>query len=157
VRPRGLCRNCRDASNRTHSTLSAIVWAQIDALSAVRMHVAKDLRSQEARRAAMRALAEITASRFKGAPPLLDPAEDMGIADSDFRKLQRRLEATEGLLADHPLAGASSLHSRLSALQRKQVRTGGRMTWFILRVGSSAAAAIEGEQQCDSAATHGSS
>ena len=73
------------------------------------MHVAKDLRSQEARRAAMRALAEITANRFKGAPPLLDPAEDMGIADADFRKLQRRLEATEGLLADHPLAGSSSL------------------------------------------------
>ena len=96
--------------------------AQVDALSAVRMHVAKDLRSQEARRAAMRALAEIVGGRFKGSPPLLDPAEDMGIADSDFRKLQRRLEATEGLLADHPLAGSPTLRSRLAGLQRKQVQ-----------------------------------
>ncbi len=102
---------------------------QVDALSAVRMHVAKDLRAQEARRAAMRALAEIIANRFKGAPPLLDPAEDMGIGDSDFRKLQRRLEATEGLLADHPLARSPTLSGRLSALQRKQVRPGGCMTW----------------------------
>ena len=47
--------------------------AKVAALSAVRMHVAKDLRSQEARRAAMRALAEIVANRFAGEPPLLDP------------------------------------------------------------------------------------
>ena len=122
------------------------------------MHVAKDLRSQEARRAAMRALAEITANRFKGAPPLLDPAEDMGIADADFRKLQRRLEATEGLLADHPLAGSSSLHSRLSALQRKQVRPGGRMTpGSHIGSGSSAAATTNRDSQCGDARSEFSS
>ncbi len=47
--------------------------------------------------------------------------EDMGIADSGFRKLQRRLEATEGLLDDHPLVKSPTLRSRLAALQQKQV------------------------------------
>ena len=45
----------------------------------------------------------------------------MGIPDSGFRKLQRRLEATEGLLEDHPLAKSPTLSSRLAALQQKQV------------------------------------
>ena len=50
-----------------------LISAQVAALSAVRMHVPKDLRSQEARRASMRVLAEIVAKRFAGLPPLLDP------------------------------------------------------------------------------------
>lgn len=47
------------------------------------------------------------------------------LQDEAFRKLQRKAESLEGLLARHPLAGAASLQERLQRLRRKQVGWGG--------------------------------
>lgn len=96
-------------------------WLQVDALSSVRVYVPKDLRTPDARRTAVAALAEVVAKRFSGAPPLLEPEEDMSISDGSFRKAQRRLESVEGLLSGHTLAKAADLRPRLIALQRKHV------------------------------------
>jgi hypothetical protein len=41
--------------------------------------------------------------------------------DEALRKLQRKTEGLEGLLAKHPLAGSPTLHSRLDTLLQKQV------------------------------------
>lgn len=40
--------------------------------------------------------------------------------DEGFRKLQRKVESIEGLLARHELVGAPDLEERLAALERKQ-------------------------------------
>ncbi len=44
------------------------------------------------------------------------------LQDESLRKLQRKAESIEGLLAKHPLATAPDLQTRLQALLQKQVR-----------------------------------
>ncbi|GLC55868.1 hypothetical protein PLESTB_001037800 [Pleodorina starrii] len=121
--------------------------AQVDRLSSVRIYLQRDLRPLDARKAGCSALAEALVrlaaqSRGRGGGgggggregvPLLDPEEDMKVADKSARKLQSKLESVEALLAAHPLAAASppaasssssalspgELRARLGALQRR--------------------------------------
>lgn len=100
----------------------ANIWMQVDALSSLRVYIAKDLRPPAARQTALKALQEVQ-RRFPKGVPLLDPREDMSISDSALRKAQRRLEALEGLMRGHPLAESGSLLARLRQYQQKQVGT----------------------------------
>ncbi|KXZ50647.1 hypothetical protein GPECTOR_15g331 [Gonium pectorale] len=100
--------------------------SQVDALSTVRIYLQKDLRPLDARRAAVSSLAEalarLAATRKGGRVPLLDPEDDLKVADKAARKTQSKLESVEGLLAEHPLAAAlpaAELRGRLAALQRR--------------------------------------
>lgn len=52
---------------------------QVEALSSIRMYVAKDLRQPEPRATAVEQLAEVM-RRFTGKPPTLDAEEDLGAA-----------------------------------------------------------------------------
>jgi ATP-dependent RNA helicase DOB1 len=94
---------------------------EVAALSSVRVHIPKDLRTAEARAAGGRLLGEV-ARRFAGAggPPLLDPEDDMKIGDERLRGVRRRLESVEAMLERHPLARSPSLPARLEALEAKR-------------------------------------
>ncbi|KAK9840731.1 hypothetical protein WJX81_000998 [Elliptochloris bilobata] len=92
---------------------------EIDALSALRIHLPQDLRPPDARALALKAVGQVEKRHPRGLP-LLDPEEDLHISDPAFRKAQRKLETAEGRLEKHALAGAPDLAARLAALARKQ-------------------------------------
>ncbi|KAL4426270.1 hypothetical protein ABPG77_009885, partial [Micractinium sp. CCAP 211/92] len=92
---------------------------ELAAFSSLRIYIPQDLRTQEARERCCRSLQEVE-RRFPKGVPLLDPEEDMKIEDESLRKLQRKAESIEGLLAKHPLATAPDLQTRLQALLQKQ-------------------------------------
>ena len=74
----------------------------IMSLSAVRLHVTKDLRPLDNRQAAKMAVAEVMRRFPEGVPPL-DPVEDMGIKSNALKETVRKMEALEGRLYKHPL------------------------------------------------------
>eukprot|EP00887_Chlorella_sp_A99_P001342 scaffold14.g1342.t1 len=92
---------------------------ELASISSVRIFIPRDLRPPEARARGASALAEVE-KRFPNGLPLLDPEEDMRIRDAGFKKVQRKAESIEGLLAKHELAAATDLARRLEALQLKQ-------------------------------------
>ncbi|GMH32302.1 hypothetical protein BSKO_00136 [Bryopsis sp. KO-2023] len=77
----------------------------IDGLSKVRMYMPKDLRPSKARKTAMQSIGEAVKrlQSSSGDVPLLDPESDMKVSDSKFRKLRRKLDHIETLLADEDL------------------------------------------------------
>ena len=76
--------------------------SQVDRLSSVRVYSPKDMRPIEGRVRVQKSIAEVM-KRFPDGIPLLNPEEDMKVEGSNFRKLVRRIEALEGMLAKHPL------------------------------------------------------
>jgi len=85
----------------------------VEAMSAVRIYVPKDIRSEENRASVGKSLSQIF-KRFPEGLPLLDPVEDMKIQDKDFMKLIRRIESLETRLKRHPMAKASDLDLQYS-------------------------------------------
>lgn len=90
-------------------------------LSALRIHLPKDLRTTQSRNVGLKVLAEVE-KRFdsKGGPPILSPKDDMNVVEEDYEKLAGRLSSLQSMLASHPLAGSPTLHDRLIQLQKKQ-------------------------------------
>lgn len=130
-----LC-NCSEASLRHHGAnkrravpvppgakgspaVIPVALGELAAFSSLRIYIPQDLRTQEARERCARSLQEVE-RRFPKGVPQLDPEDDMKIEDESLRKLQRKAEGIEGLLAKHPLAGAPDLQARLQALLQKQ-------------------------------------
>jgi len=72
------------------------------ALSQLRLHVAQNLPSQETRDTAGKILEEVQ-RRFPDGLPLVDPLEDMGIKDENFKKTLRKIEVLESRLMANPL------------------------------------------------------
>jgi len=90
---------------------------QLGAISQVRLKMAKDLRPREARAALGAALQE-TLRRLPDGVPMLEAEAHLlkGGDGSAARRLQRRCEAAEEALREHPLASDPGLSSGLGAL-----------------------------------------
>ena len=65
-----------------------VLLATLDGISHIRIFLQKDLKRLEGRLAAFKSLQEVK-RRFPDGIALLDPVENMGIADDDFKKLLR--------------------------------------------------------------------
>lgn len=63
-----------------------VMLSTVDAISHLRIHLPKDLRPLSSRETAWKAVQEIR-RRWPKAVPLLDPIENMGIKDGDFKTL----------------------------------------------------------------------
>ncbi|XP_024538268.1 DExH-box ATP-dependent RNA helicase DExH9 [Selaginella moellendorffii] len=99
--------------------VTAFPLSQVESLSAVRIRIPRDLRPAEAREQTLRTVLEVL-KRFPDGLQLLDPEDDMKVESSDYKKLVRRVEALETLIAKHPVAKSPTLNERLRLLQKKE-------------------------------------
>lgn len=76
--------------------------SDIKDISAVRLQVAKDMHTENARRNAAKSVKEVK-RRFQEGVPVLDPVTDMGIKSDDFKKMLERSATIKDRLASHPL------------------------------------------------------
>ncbi len=89
-------------------------------LSAVKIHMPKDLRQPLNRAAVWRSVKEIQ-NRFSnsGGIPLLDPVEDMGIRDKSFLKALERIEDLNKRIKALPLQSSEDKETRMRLFSRK--------------------------------------
>ncbi|XP_074611941.1 exosome RNA helicase MTR4-like [Acropora palmata] len=90
----------------------------VQAISAVRLYIPKDLRSLDSRQGVGKSLQEVK-RRFPDGLPLLDPIEDMGIKDNGLRTVVRKTEMLEHRMFTHPLHKDSSLESLYGQYEQK--------------------------------------
>ncbi|BBN13684.1 ATP-dependent RNA helicase DOB1 [Marchantia polymorpha subsp. ruderalis] len=102
--------------------VTAVPLSQLESLSAVRIYIPKDLRPIEAREKCKKTVLEVL-RRFPDGIQLLDPEDDMQVDSKAYKKVTRRLEAVEKMIADHPVASSPSITSRLKILQKKNKLT----------------------------------
>jgi ATP-dependent RNA helicase DOB1 len=80
----------------------------IDAIGHIRIFLPDDLRPVDNRKGVRKALEEVK-QRFPDGIATLDPVENMGINDEEFKKLMRKIEVLESRLLSHPLHNSSRL------------------------------------------------
>ncbi|KAL4740325.1 rRNA-processing arch domain-containing protein [Aspergillus similis] len=80
----------------------------IQAISHVRMIVPKDLQSKDSRTDMGKKVEQIK-KRFPDGIAVLDPIEDMGIKDDEFKKTLRKIEVLESRLVTNPLHNSPRL------------------------------------------------
>lgn len=73
-----------------------------------RLNILKDLRSSDARHTVYKGVVEMEKRLVAdmGAVPELDPVENMGIKDPEFKKVIQKIDVLQGVLKTHPLAEA---------------------------------------------------
>ncbi|RDA94671.1 hypothetical protein CP533_2470 [Ophiocordyceps camponoti-saundersi (nom. inval.)] len=93
-------------SNSEQDTIHEVVpclLTCIKAISQIRIFMPKDgLKTEHDKEQAHRSLAEVK-RRFPDGVPILDPIENMDIADESFKKLLRKIEVLESRLLANPL------------------------------------------------------
>ncbi|OLN87182.1 ATP-dependent RNA helicase mtr4 [Colletotrichum chlorophyti] len=80
----------------------------VKAISQIRVFMPKECKSQAALEEVGRSLKEVH-RRFPDGLPILDPIENMGIADDSFKALMRKIEMLEARLLTNPLHGSPLL------------------------------------------------
>jgi len=80
----------------------------LDSIGHLRVFLPNDLRTQEQRNTVRKALEEI-AKRFPDGVAVLDPIDNMGINDENFKKLLRKIEVLEHRLLNNPLHKSEQL------------------------------------------------
>ena len=88
------------ASRDLEPRVVQVPLSQLDSLSSVRIYTPKELVSIEGRMRVQRAMNEVV-KRFPDGVPMLDPESDMKIDQDNFRKLKRRIEGLEAMMARH--------------------------------------------------------
>ncbi|GJJ75974.1 ATP-dependent RNA helicase DOB1 [Entomortierella parvispora] len=75
-----------------------------------RLNILKDLRSSDARHTVYKGVVEMEKRLVAdmGAVPELDPVENMGIKDPEFKKVIQKIDVLQGVLKTHPLAESHS-------------------------------------------------
>eukprot|EP00250_Pteridium_aquilinum_P006887 c16713_g1_i1 orf=90-3122(+) len=96
--------------------------SQIEHLSAIRVNLAKDLRSLEARESFLKKVHEIL-RRFPEGLQMLDPEDDMQVDSSSYKKAVRRMEAIESLITNHILAPLPTIKDKLRSYHKKDSLT----------------------------------
>ncbi|KAJ1567392.1 ATP-dependent RNA helicase mtr4, partial [Cladochytrium tenue] len=100
----------------------------LDRLSALKVHVPKDLRPADARNGLKRVLCEVLQCFPDGGPPCLDLIQDLGIRDDGFRWLVRRTELLEACLRESPLSAAEPDRRReMLAAYGERLRLAGKV------------------------------
>ncbi|PYH95178.1 antiviral helicase [Aspergillus ellipticus CBS 707.79] len=84
------------------------VFSCLQSISHVRIRVPKDLNSKDARNEMKKTLVEVQ-RRFPDGIPPLDPLENMGIQDEEFKKTLRKIEVLESRLLSNPLHNSPRL------------------------------------------------
>ncbi|KAI9754256.1 MAG: ATP-dependent RNA helicase mtr4 [Chaenotheca gracillima] len=74
----------------------------IESIGHIRIFLPKDLKSPDQRNTVRKSLEEVK-KRFPDGIAVLDPIENMGITDSSFKKLLRKIEVLESRLLSNPL------------------------------------------------------
>jgi ATP-dependent RNA helicase DOB1 len=95
-----------------------VVLTLLEAVSTLRIYMPNDLRSVESRQQTYRTLKEVI-KRFPDGIPLLDPIEDMGIDDSNFKKVVRKVETLEAKLLANPAFKENVISERFQQYLRK--------------------------------------
>lgn len=80
----------------------------VTTLSGVRSPIPKDLANPDARKRLGKSIKEIK-RRFPDGVPILDPIENMGIRDDNFKKILRKIEVLESKLVSNPLHNSPRL------------------------------------------------
>lgn len=80
----------------------------IKSISQIKVFLPRDMKEQKGLNKAHRILKE-TMRRLPDGIPILDPIENMGIKDSSFQKLMRKIEVLESRLLANPLHGSDVL------------------------------------------------
>ncbi|KAG0244204.1 ATP-dependent RNA helicase mtr4 [Actinomortierella wolfii] len=80
-----------------------ILLSCLEAIGAPRIFLPKDLRSSDARHTVYKSVQELQ-RRFPDGVPLLDPVENMGIKDDEFKSVIRKIEVLEDVMKKHPLS-----------------------------------------------------
>ncbi|CAI5528035.1 unnamed protein product [Closterium sp. Naga37s-1] len=117
--PRKVVRPCRPGEEGGNPLVASFPLTQLDAISAVRLFLPKDLKHKEPREAALKSLQQLLLRAGADGVQMLDPEEDMEVNSSAYRKAVRRAEALEALIASHALASVPDLQVRVRELARK--------------------------------------
>uniref|UniRef100_A0A8D9EIG9 Superkiller viralicidic activity 2-like 2 n=1 Tax=Cacopsylla melanoneura TaxID=428564 RepID=A0A8D9EIG9_9HEMI len=89
-------------------------------LSAVRINYPKDLRSLDSRMTVLKTIKEVL-KRFPDGPQLLNPTKDMGIRESAFAEIVKKIEFFEKSLFEHPLNESPELEQLYNQYSEKVV------------------------------------
>lgn len=96
-----------------------VLLSTLDGISHIRIFLPKDLKPPEARQSAFTSVHEVQ-KRFVTGIALLDPVENMGIVDENFKKLLRRIEMLEAKLLANPLHETPQLAALYDTYHQKQ-------------------------------------
>ena len=113
-----------------------VLLSTVDAISYLRIHLPKDIRSVPSRETAWKAIKEIQ-KRWPKSVPLLDPVENMGIRDPNFlnlinvgdfdfslikllRTLEKKLQILDERISHHPMSSNPRLAEYYELYARKQ-------------------------------------
>ncbi|GAK63313.1 antiviral helicase [Moesziomyces antarcticus] len=96
-----------------------VLLSTVEALSGIRIFLAKDLRPSEPRETVRKNLVEVR-RRFAKGVPLLDPIKDMKIKDDAFAHLVEKIKILDEKLAASPLRTDKALPQLYAAYAQKQ-------------------------------------
>jgi ATP-dependent RNA helicase DOB1 len=96
-----------------------VLLSTVEALSGIRIFLAKDLRPSEPRETVRKNLVEVR-RRFPKGVPLLDPIKDMKIKDDAFAHLVEKIKILDEKLASSPLRTDKALPQLYAAYAKKQ-------------------------------------
>ncbi|KAJ2799337.1 ATP-dependent RNA helicase mtr4 [Coemansia guatemalensis] len=95
-----------------------VLLSCIDRISTVRVHLPKDLKSSKERKDMRKRMVEVE-RRLGGKIPLLNPINDMGIADPEFKTLVGKISSMEKKLHEHKLFGSDDEANLFTSYQQK--------------------------------------
>ncbi|KAL1408467.1 ATP-dependent RNA helicase mtr4 [Vanrija albida] len=96
----------------------AVLLSTIQAVAHLRLHLPKDLRSQSEKNTAFKSVGEVK-KRFPKGITLLDPIQNMGIKDDEFKKLVKKIATLEERIATLPITSSPDLPERFDTYDRK--------------------------------------
>jgi len=95
-----------------------VLLSCIDAIGHIRIFLPDSLKTPEQRNSVRKSLDEVK-KRFPDGIALLDPIENMGIADDQFKRLLRKIEVLESRLLSNPLHNSPRLAELYGKYQYK--------------------------------------
>eukprot|EP00890_Picochlorum_soloecismus_P006631 jgi/Picsp_1/793/NSC_04282-R1_superkiller viralicidic activity 2-like 2 len=109
-----------DPETKRATYVISIDLERVLAISTLRVHLPKDLRTREARDLGAKVLREVRKRFPDKGPPLLDPEKDIKVTSEEYYETIKRLDKLENMLKTHPLQDDPSLSTRLQAFTKKQ-------------------------------------